>query len=220
MGYKIVGDKMIKGFIFDLDGVITSTDEFHYLAWKKLAEQLGINNFTKEDNLRQRGVSRMESLEVVLEKSDKTYSLEEKKALADYKNSIYKALLEKMDSSYLSDEVKTTLEALKKKGYRLAIGSSSKNAKYILYKLGLDDFFDAVSDGNNITKSKPDPEVFLKAKDMLGLKACECVVVEDAISGIDAANSGGFYSVGIGPASHYKKACRRIKKFSSLLKIK
>ncbi len=210
---------MIKGIIFDLDGVITSTDELHYEAWQALALKLGITNFTKEDNLRQRGVSRLESLEVVLEKTTNKYSAEEKIALADYKNEIYKKLLEKMDSSYLSKEVKETLEELKKQGYKLAIGSSSKNTKTILNKIGLGNFFDAISDGNNITKSKPDPEVFIKAAEMLNLNPSNCLVIEDANSGIDAANSGNFISVGIGPASNYLKAKIKIKSFKDILNI-
>ncbi len=208
---------MYKGVIFDLDGVITSTDEFHYLAWKELANRIGITNFTRSDNLKQRGVSRMESLEVVLSLGNKKYSDEEKVALANEKNEIYKTLLEKMDKSYLEPSVLTTLKELRNRKYKLAIGSSSKNTKLILEKIGLLNFFDAISDGNNITKSKPDPEVFLKAASMLKLEPSECVVVEDAKAGIDAAVAGNFLACGIGPANEYSKTQLKINKISDLL---
>lgn len=158
-----------KGIIFDLDGVICHTDKYHYQAWKKLADKLGIY-FDEKINNRLRGVSRMESLEIILEKSDKTYDEQEKIRFAEEKNSLYKELLQKMTPEDLSQEVKTTLEQLKEKGFKLAIGSSSKNAKFILERIGLSEFFDAVSDGNNITQSKPSPEVFLKAAEYLGLE--------------------------------------------------
>ncbi len=208
---------MLKGVIFDLDGVITSTDEFHYEAWLELANRLGIKGFNREENLKQRGVSRMESLEVVLALGTKKYSENEKIAFANEKNEIYKTLLEQMDESYLSKEVYDTLKELRKRGYKLAIGSSSKNTKFILSKIGLRDFFDAISDGNNITHSKPNPEVFLKAASMLDLLPNECAVVEDATAGIDAANAGGFVSYGIGPASVYDKCQVSIHSFKELL---
>jgi beta-phosphoglucomutase len=208
-----------KGIIFDLDGVICFTDEYHFLAWKQLAIELGIKNFTREDNNRQRGVSRMDSLEVVLEKSDKKYTYEEKLAFADKKNNIYRSLLEFMSEKDLPADVKNTLFTLKETGIKLAIGSSSKNTMFILKKLGLDNFFDAVSDGNNITKSKPDPEVFLKAAQFINLKPRECLVIEDAYKGIDAAADGGFNSVGIGDASNYSKATYKIKSIKEILDI-
>lgn len=209
--------KIIKGIIFDLDGVITSTDEFHYLAWQELANKLGIKGFNREENLKQRGVSRMESLEVVLALGNKEYTNEEKIKLADEKNEIYKKLLEQMNESYLDRDVYNTLIKLRERGYKLAIGSSSKNTKLILSKIGLLNFFDAISDGNNITHSKPNPEVFLKAAKMLNLSPSECVVVEDATAGIDAANSGGFKSYGLGPASKYDKTNISLNEFKDLL---
>ena len=208
-----------KGVIFDLDGVICFTDEYHFIAWKKLAEEIGAHGFTREDNLRQRGVSRMESLEVVLEKTDKKYTQAEKVALAERKNAYYKELLKEMGGKDLSPEVKKTLFLLRSEGVKLAIGSSSKNAKFILGRLGLGDFFDAVSDGNNITRSKPDPEVFLKAAEFLGLVPSECIVVEDAEAGIDAACAGGFDSAGIGPAASYGKATFSLASFEDIADI-
>ena len=205
----------MKGIIFDLDGVICFTDEYHYFAWKQIADEENIP-FDRSDNERLRGVSRKESLEIILEKSKKTYSEEEKEVLMERKNNIYKEQLQKMSEKDLSDEVKKTLEALKAKGLSLAIGSSSKNTKFILNRIGLENFFDAISDGTNITKSKPDPEVFLKAADMLGLSPKDCLVVEDAHAGIDAAVAGGFKSAGIGSAKDYEKTTYPLEAFSDL----
>ena len=148
-----------QGIIFDLDGVICHTDKYHYQAWKKLADKLGVY-FDEVINNRLRGVSRMESLNIILEKCDRELTIQEKEACAEEKNEIYKELLKNMTTEDLSWEVRETLEQLREKGLKLAIGSSSKNAGFILERIGLGDFFDAVSDGNNITFSKPDPEVF------------------------------------------------------------
>lgn len=153
---------MIKAIIFDLDGVLLSTDEYHYRAWKTIADAEGIE-FDRKINDRLRGVSRMQSLEIILEKAKKNYSEEEKLKLAEEKNSIYRRMLGELDASAATDEVRNTLKELKARGYRIAIGSSSKNAKFILEKVKLIDEFDAISDGNCITKSKPDPEVFIVA---------------------------------------------------------
>ncbi len=190
---------MIKGIIFDLDGVLVSTDEMHYLAWKQLAEEIGITGFTKKDNERQRGVSRMESLEVVLEKSSRKYTEEEKRELAERKNGYYKNLLETMDESVVLPGVKEALLTLRNKGLLLAVGSSSKNAPAILEKTGIGKMIDELSCGLDITKSKPDPEVFLVAAKKLGLSPEECLVVEDAKSGILAAKRGCMKSLAVGP---------------------
>ena len=184
---------MIKGVIFDLDGVLVSTDEMHYQAWKRLAQELHITGFTREDNRRQRGVSRMASLEIVLEKADRTYSEEEKIELAERKNGYYLELLEEMDESAVLENVKDVLEKLKNRGLLLAVGSASKNAPVILEKTGLMPYFDKISCGLDTTKSKPDPEVFLVAVKKLGLPPEECLVVEDS------AAAGGMKSLGVGP---------------------
>lgn len=210
--------KKYKGIIFDLDGVICSTDRYHYLAWKKLADRLDIY-FDEKINSRLRGVSRMDSLEIILEHSDKVFTSEEKEKLADEKNEIYVKYLEEMTSEDLTEEVRNTLSKLRKRGYLLAIGSSSKNAKKILQRLGLENFFDAVSDGTNISKSKPDPEVFLKAAEFLKLQPDECLVVEDARAGIDAAGAGGFDSVGLGEAALYERTVYPLNEFSMLERI-
>ncbi|MCR5255537.1 MAG: beta-phosphoglucomutase [Acetatifactor sp.] len=190
---------MIKGIIFDLDGVLVSTDELHYQAWKRLADELGITAFNREDNKRQRGVSRMASLEVVLEKSEKKYTDEEKAELADRKNGYYVELLQSMDDSAVLKDVKPTLKALREKGLLLAVGSASKNAPAILEKTGLLPLLDKVSCGLDTTKSKPDPEVFLVAAKKLNLDPAECIVVEDSQAGIDAAKAGGMKSLAVGP---------------------
>ena len=182
---------MKKAFIFDLDGVICFTDKYHFLAWKALADKLGIS-FDEKVNDRLRGVSRMASLEIILEKSN---------------------------VQYISDDVRETLETLKKLGYKLAIGSSSKNTPLILEKTDARKYFDAVSDGNNITHSKPNPEVFLMGAEFLGLKPEECYIVEDAEAGIDAGVAGGFTTIGIGPAAKYNKTDYPIEKFSDILRL-
>lgn len=190
---------MIKGIIFDLDGVLVSTDEMHYLAWKRLADELGITGFNREDNRRQRGVSRMASLEVVLEKSDKTYTDEEKAELAERKNGYYLELLKDMDNSAVLTGVYGALEILKRRNLLLAVGSASKNAPLILEKTGLLPYLNQVSCGLDTTKSKPDPEVFLVAARKLQLDPAQCLVVEDAAAGIEAAKAGGMRSLGVGP---------------------
>ncbi len=208
----------MKAFIFDLDGVIVSTDKYHYLAWKQTADEEGIY-FDEEINKRLRGVSRMDSLEIILERAARKYTTEEKVALARKKNEIYRSFLGNITEKDRLDGVTETLDALKRKGYKLAIGSSSKNTPVILEKIGYGDYFDAVADGNCITKSKPNPEVFLKAAEMLDLAPKECFVVEDAYAGIDAAKAGGFVAVAVGDATSYEKADYRLNKISDILKI-
>jgi len=207
-----------EGVIFDLDGVICSTDEYHYLAWKALADRLNIP-FGREDNNRQRGVSRMESLEVVLEKSPVAYSQEEKIAFATEKNDLYRELLGEMGEKDLSDEVKKTLLALREKGLKLAIGSSSKNTPFILERIGLGTFFDAIADGNCITHSKPHPEVFLKAAQMIGLDPSVCLVVEDAKAGVEAAVAGGFDCAAMGDAKDDSRAKWHLSSFGDLMNV-
>lgn len=207
-----------KGIIFDLDGVICSTDEYHYLAWKALANRLAIP-FDRARNNLLRGVSRMDSLGIILEKSDKAYTEEEKAAFAENKNALYRELLGRMSTADLTDDVRTTLETLRGAGLRLAIGSSSRNTPYILERIGLGGFFDAVADGNCITHSKPHPEVFLKAAEMLGLAPADCLVVEDAHAGVEAAVAGGFDCAAIGDARDDARAAYHLNVFSELLKV-
>lgn len=204
--------------IFDLDGVICHTDKYHFQAWKALADKLGIY-FDETINNRLRGVSRMESLEIILERYDGTLTQEEKVRYAEEKNDIYKELLKQMSPADLSPEVKETLDTLRSRGVKLAIGSSSKNARFILGQIGLGDYFDAISDGNNITNSKPDPEVFVKAAEFLGIPAGKCLVVEDAEAGIQAATAGGMDSAAMGDAVRYHIATYDMDSFADLLKI-
>lgn len=189
----------MKGVIFDLDGVLVSTDELHYNAWKKLAEEIGITGFCRKDNERQRGVSRMASLEVVLEKGDKEYSPEEKEKLAEKKNNYYIEMLQKLDTDAILPGAVETLHMLREKGILTAVGSASKNAPLILEKTGMLPLIDKISCGIDVTKSKPDPEVFLVAASKLKLKPEECLVVEDAKAGIEAARAGGMKSLAVGP---------------------
>lgn len=207
-----------QGIIFDLDGVICSTDEYHYQAWKALADRLGIP-FDRERNNLLRGVSRMESLAIILEKSDRAYSEEEKAAFAAEKNGLYRQLLGRMSTADLADEVRVTLDALRTRGLKLAIGSSSKNTPFILERIGLADFFDAVADGNGITHSKPHPEVFLKAAELLGLPPAHCLVVEDAHAGVEAACAGGFDCAAMGDAREDARARWHLDGLSGLLTL-
>jgi len=190
---------MIKGVIFDLDGVLVSTDEMHFKAWDMLANKLGITNYTKEDNKRQKGVSRMESLEVVLAKGTTIYSKEEKEKFAEEKNNYYIELLETLNSKAVLKDVIETLKLLRNKGIKIGIGSASKNTPVILEKTGLNQYIDEVSCGLDVIKSKPDPEVFLVAAKKLNLKDEECLVVEDSEAGIVAARAGHMKSLGVGP---------------------
>ena len=205
--------------IFDLDGVICFTDEYHYLAWKQMADSLGVY-FDREINNRLRGVSRMASLEIVLERYEGPALSDERKVeLATMKNDIYRESLAQMSPADLSGEVKATLDGLRAKGLKLAIGSSSKNTPFILGQLGLGSCFDAVSDGNNITRSKPDPEVFLKAAEMLGLEPGVCLVVEDAVSGAEAGHAGGFDVACVGDAARAKAGDYNMESVAELLDI-
>ena len=187
---------MIKAVLFDLDGVIVSTDRCHYRAWKRMADEEGIY-FDEKINDRLRGVSRMASLEIVLERSPRAYTEEEKAALAARKNDYYKDLIRELTPADILPGAMENLNELKKNGILTAVGSSSKNTPLILRQIGLDAFFDAVSDGNNISRSKPDPEVFLKAAEMLGVEPADCLVVEDADAGIEAGRRGGIKTLSV-----------------------
>lgn len=208
--------KNYHGVIFDLDGVICHTDAYHYQAWKQVADELGIY-FDESINNRLRGVSRMESFEIILERYDGVMEEADKIRYTSKKNEIYKELLSNMSPSDLSPEVKETLEKLRENGLKLAIGSSSKNACFILEQLGLGGYFDAISDGNQIARSKPDPEVFLLAARLIGEKPEHCLVVEDAKAGLMAAKAGGMDAAGIGDASGCELADYHLMTFKELL---
>mgnify|MGYP004529319643 CR=1 FL=1 len=210
--------KRFEGIIFDLDGVLCHTDEYHYLAWQALADRLGVP-FDRGVNERLRGVSRMESLEIILERAGRTYTDAEKSAFADEKNEMYRGFLARMTPDDLPRGVRETLAVLRARGYRLAIGSSSKNTPLILERLALTGAFDAVADGNEITRSKPDPEVFLLAAQKLALPPAGCLVVEDAESGVSAAVAGGFTAAGIGSAKDDPRVTFRLDTLSDLAAV-
>lgn len=208
-----------KNWIFDLDGVIVFTDKFHYLAWKKMAKTIGIDLDEKTNN-RLRGVSRADSLEIILEQyKGEPLSQKKKNELMEEKNNLYREYLNEMTPNDVSEDVKKTLRVLRERGDKLAIGSSSKNARLILEKVGLTDAFDEIADGTNIKKGKPDPEVFLKAAEFLHEAPEKCIAVDDAFSGIDAAKNANMKAIGIGDSARYEKADYKINKFSDLLAI-
>lgn len=189
-----------KAVIFDLDGVLVSTDEQHYQGWKALCDRLSIP-FDRETNNRFRGVSRMACVDILEELSGRSFTPEQKLEYAAWKNERYRSLLSTLSPESVTAEVRTTLDALRARGLKLAVGSSSKNAKFILERIGLGDYFDAVSDGTNISRSKPDPEVFLKAAEFLGMPTADCLVVEDAVSGVEAAHNAGMAAASVGDAA-------------------
>lgn len=205
----------LKAVIFDLDGVIVSTDEYHYQAWKRLTGEEGIY-FDRAINERLRGISRMESLEIILERSPKTYTIDEKNSLATRKNQYYRELLHNLTPEEILPGVRSLLDELKKEGIKIAVGSSSKNTPLILKQIGLDSYFDAVVDGNDIKRSKPDPEVFLLAAQRLGIPPENCLVVEDAEAGIQAALAGGMSVLGVGSASNSQAASIRMLDLSTV----
>lgn len=208
----------ISAILFDLDGVLCSTDRFHYRAWKELADRLGLP-FNEEINRQLRGVSRMESLEILLRGSERKFTFQEKAALAEEKNRRYRQLLMGLTQADVSPPVRQTLRELRTQGYRQAVASSSRNTPLILQRVGLDTWFDAVIDGNQITRSKPDPEVFLRAAQALGFPPARCLVVEDADAGVEAALRGGFPCAGIGPAARNPNVTRPLSSLSQLLQI-
>ena len=209
---------MIKGIIFDLDGVLTFTDNLHFKAWKEIADKEGIY-FDEEINKRLRGVSRLDSLNIILEKASKTYTLEEKEKLANEKNEIYISLLANLNKNDVDDNTRDVLSSLKEKGMLLAVGSSSKNTKLILQQTELESYFDVVIDGNMITKSKPAPEVFLKAAEALNIEPIEAFVVEDAEAGILAGNQGGFKTLAVGPAKEANIAYKNIDNLNEIISL-
>lgn len=190
---------MIKGIIFDLDGVLVSTDELHFVAWKRIAEKIGVTDYSEEDNKRQKGVSRMESLEVILEKADKAYTEEEKLAFAEEKNEYYVELLREINRNSVLEGVFKTLEFLRQRGLKIGIGSASKNTPLILMKTELAEYIDEISCGLDVASSKPDPEVFLVAAKKLKLNPKECLVIEDSEAGIIAAKRANMKSLSVGP---------------------
>ena len=186
-----------KGFIFDLDGVIVDTAKYHFLAWKKLANSIGID-FTEVQNEQLKGVSRVKSLEKILAWADKTISEDQFMELMARKNNDYLSYIAKMNESEILPEVVNTLDYLIENKQPIALGSASKNAREILKKVNLFDKFNAIVDGNDVTEAKPNPEVFLMAANKLGTEPENCIVFEDSVAGVQAANSAKMISIGIG----------------------
>ena len=204
-----------KGFIFDLDGVIVDTAKYHYLAWKKIADQLGIN-FTLEQNELLKGVSRVRSLDIILELGKVEASQEDKDKWLVQKNEDYLTYLVDMNESEILPGVFPVLKYLKEKGQLIALGSASKNARPILEKTGIESYFDVIVDGNDVTNAKPDPEVFLIAAKLLNVNPENAIVFEDSVAGIQAANIGGMISVGIGEESVLHEAKYIFKDFTEM----
>ncbi|GKS15046.1 beta-phosphoglucomutase [Paenibacillus chitinolyticus] len=208
----------IEAVIFDLDGVLVHTDHYHYLAWKRMCDEEGIP-FDEAINDRLRGIGRMACVNIVLEKASRRYSQQEKMHLAERKNGYYKERLQSLSAADLPSGIVETLDTLREKRIKLAVGSSSKNAPYILERLGLSRKFDVVADGNDICRSKPDPEVFLLAASKLGVRPDRCLVIEDAAAGVEAAFRGGMWVAAIGEACVCDMADYQIGQIEELLPI-
>ena len=204
----------MKAVIFDLDGVLVSTDEYHFQAWKQLANEENIY-FDRKINERLRGVSRMDSLEIILERSRISYRAEEKKTLASRKNGYYISNIENLTPNDMLPGALVSINRLKEAG-KIAIGSSSKNTLLILEKLGIKEYFDAIVDGNQIKNSKPDPEVFLLGAEKMNVKPEECLVVEDAASGVEAGKSAGMKVLGVGSAKNHPLADYRANSLAGI----
>lgn len=207
----------MKGAIFDLDGVIVDTAKYHFYAWRELANELGFE-FTAKDNERQKGVSRMQSLEVLLEVGGITgLSDQEKENLASKKNARYIEMLDRLDKSELLEGAEAYLKKLRSEGVRISLGSASKNAPFILEKLGITDLFDAIVDGNDVAKAKPAPDVFLRAAEVLGLDPADCCVFEDSQAGIDAARAAGCSIIAIDINGVLTGADKNVKTLAEML---
>lgn len=215
----------IKACIFDLDGVLVDTAIYHYRAWKKLAQSLGFD-FSKEDNEHLKGVNRISSLKMILSWAGLQKSEEEIERLAELKNQWYKEMIASMDSEQLLPGVTEFLKELRSSSYLLAVGSASKNAEILLAKTGVRNYFDVVVDGTLVSKSKPDPTVFLKAAELLSVEPSRCVVFEDARAGVEAALRAGMMVIGVGKVEDLREACEvvgglyelNVKKLCSILK--
>lgn len=209
---------MIKAVIFDLDGVIVSTDEYHFQSWAYMAKKENLR-FNRKINNRLKGVSRIDSLNSLLDESKKNYTEEEKKALTNMKNEHYISLLSTLNESHVYPTVIETITKLKALGIKIAIGSSSKNAKFILKKIGLINVFDAIADGNDVKRSKPYPDIFNLAATKLGVNSKECFVIEDAEAGVRAAKQAGMLVLALGDAKNSSQADYRAKKVIEILEL-
>lgn len=207
---------MISGVIFDLDGVLVSTDNLHFKAWRRLAEEIGIRNYTVEDNRQQRGISRQASLEVLLKKTSTIYTQTEKRKLSEKKNRYYQELLSASDDNILLPGAVKTLKLLKQRKLKVAIGSSSANAVQIIKKVGIESYIDTCVCGVDIVHSKPNPEVFLIACKKIGVEERHCLVIEDSAAGIEAAKRAGMKSLGVGADYEKLKADYAVKDLNAI----
>ncbi len=207
---------MISACIFDLDGVIVDTAKFHYIAWKEMARSVGVN-FSETDNEELKGVGRMESLDFILKLGEIDKSASERQKLAYVKNEHYKKLISNIGREEILPGVLLFLDELKDKQVKIALGSSSKNARTILKALNIDGYFDVIVDGTNTTKSKPDPQVFNLGAEALGLSSNTIVVFEDAVKGVEAAKTGNFKTIGVGDESVLSNADAVISDFQDFV---
>ncbi len=194
-----------KGFIFDLDGVIVDTAKFHFVAWQRLAASLGID-FGHEENEQLKGVSRVDSLKKILEWGDKTISQAEFTSKMQQKNEEYLELIKELDTGDILPGVHDFLLELRKQDLPIALGSASKNARPILEKLDISHLFDTIVDGTNVSKAKPNPEVFITAAQQLNIAENDCIVFEDSVAGVQAANAASMISIGLGDATNLHEA--------------
>lgn len=193
----------VRGFIFDLDGVLTDTAEYHYRGWKRLADEAGIP-FTRDDNEQLRGIPRRESLLLILK--GRMYPEEKILEMMQRKNSYYLEFIHEVSPKDLLPGARELLEEIRQAGLKSALGSASKNAPDVIRRLGIENLLDAISDGNSVERQKPAPDLFLHAADQLNLQPDECVVVEDASAGIDAGRAAGMLTVGLGPSERVGQA--------------
>ncbi|WP_042352090.1 beta-phosphoglucomutase [Bacillus massiliigorillae] len=207
---------MIKGLLFDLDGVIVDTAKYHYLAWKSIADELQIE-FTLADNELLKGVSRNRSFKIILELGNRTMSVEEQNEFCRRKNEIYLQYISNMTEEEILPGMKCFLQNAKEQGYKIALGSASKNAKTILSNVGLMNMFDAIIDGESVTEAKPNPEVFVKGAAAIHLQNEECLVFEDALAGIEAAHNAGMKAVGVGNVENLPIADMHVADFDKIV---
>jgi len=207
-----------KAFIFDLDGVITDTAEFHFLAWQKLAQELGVS-MDRQFNEQLKGISRMESLERILEltPSSRSLSYEERLRLANQKNDHYLEFIDLINPDYILPGIESLLKKIKAQHIKIALGSASKNALKVLEKLLLTNYFDYVVDATKVTKGKPNPETFTTAADFLNIPYSECIGLEDAAVGVEAINKANMFSVGVGALEHLSHADYQVGNTSELM---
>ncbi|MCX6120079.1 MAG: beta-phosphoglucomutase [Ignavibacteriales bacterium] len=207
---------MIKAVLFDLDGVLVSTDEYHYRSWKKLSAEEGFDFFDHEFNHKFRGVARMECIEIITKASGKIYTPEQKKELADRKNRYFVESLSSVSTEVLLPGALSALHELRKRGIKTAVASNSRNAVSIIKQVKIEHLLDAIIDGHQIENSKPDPEVFLLAAKKVGISPAHCLVVEDAIAGIESAMRAGMKALGIGTKERLPNADTVVQDLSAI----